>query len=891
MSTFTAYVYMYLCITISLCDSEKTFLVSFQTEGKISTEAWMKYKENITGIDEEFSACHWERIRYFAVEVNAIWAYCFIFSESDINLKCIQIYHYASTSAKRNVDLGIHLEVVTGNVVTVASVMSHSIPYRHREWNHICFTYSSIKNVTQFYYNGKPITTERSNNIKNLPRIFSDKSLFKSTFTVAQEPDNITGGYSPMQLFNGEISELNLWGEMIHEIQIIALANCSSNTKGDVVAWEKQRFVINKADVREINNNALFCEPQNTFAIFPQRTAYLNSKNLCEIHGGKLVVPTSDADQKKILNILSRHKRACIDTQNELLKGKAIWLGMERKRAVWYKADSINMFRPINFTKWNPDGCTKENCGLNLNLSCPYMEENGLWAFGLKSYFCIQIELCTICSFGKAPVFSVKGMCSEDTQLDWNYYIYTDDKSQIVGYNGYKSAKLRRNNSIWKLQDDGVVAETSADYPVGRQNWDYKDRRCGMQSAVNTSLTFSTCFPGKEFTCGNGMCIPLSKRCNHVHECEDNSDEEHCHLVRIPSSYNKLLSPGTYRPIDRPVTLFTKIHVISIDLIDTIQMRIELTFDTQIKWSDDLLKFENMGAKGRSRISVASQKKLWTPLENIVHINSVVGGIIKDKNTILKVLNLTKGMSFNTIDSFENYIHLGKHSQLVFSQRFKVAYRCNFDVTKFPFDTHRCYFKMQLALQKDDSLVFAKDGTAVYYEGPSTWNQFQIQDIRSKVITEMETTNFIFSLRVSRVYMNQMLNIFLPIILLWSLAYFTMFIDLENFSDRFIGSVTTLLVLVALLSSVNEDLPKTSYFKFIDLWFLWNISSILLITLFHICISHIPNNQIRSQSFLAIRNDEGVQNRSLRYKINRVGVILFGIGMIIFLATYYHYSI
>ena len=136
-----------------------------------------------------------------------------------------------------------------------------------------------------------------------------------------------------------------------------------------------------------------------------------------------------------------------------------------------------------------------------------------------------------------------------------------------------------------------------------------------------------------------------------------------------------------------------------------------------------------------------------------------------------------------------------------------------------------------------------------------------------------------------------MLSTFLPTVLLWCLAYFTLFIDIENFSDRFIGTVTALLVLVALLSSVNGDLPKTSYFKFIDMWFLWYITSILLIILFHIFLNNISGSEVRP---LTAKNEcwqttPGKQeNRSgNRVKVNRIGAVMFAITMVLFNGTYF----
>ena len=120
-----------------------------------------------------------------------------------------------------------------------------------------------------------------------------------------------------------------------------------------------------------------------------------------------------------------------------------------------------------------------------------------------------------------------------------------------------------------------------------------------------------------------------------------------------------------------------------------------------------------------------------------------------------------------------------------------------------------------------------------------------------------------------------MLNTFLPTCLLYALAFFTLFIDLENFSDRFIGTVTTLLVLVALLSSLNEDLPKTSYFKFIDLWFVWFISAILFTTLFHILISYISRHY----------------HYKTAVRINQIGILVFAAATAVFIVIYFSLTI
>ena len=45
------------------------------------------------------------------------------------------------------------------------------------------------------------------------------------------------------------------------------------------------------------------------------------------------------------------------------------------------------------------------------------------------------------------------------------------------------------------------------------------------------------------------------------------------------------------------------------------------------------------------------------------------------------------------------------------------------------------------------------------------------------------------------------------------LCYFTFWIDVSDFQDRFMGSLTCLLVLSTLMGSLASSLPKTSYYK------------------------------------------------------------------------------
>ena len=88
-----------------------------------------------------------------------------------------------------------------------------------------------------------------------------------------------------------------------------------------------------------------------------------------------------------------------------------------------------------------------------------------------------------------------------------------------------------------------------------------------------------------------------------------------------------------------------------------------------------------------------------------------------------------------------------------------------------------------------------------------------------------------------------MITIFMPSWLILFIAYLSFFISLENFNNRFMGSLTSLLVLCSLLNAMTNTLPKTSYFKYVDFWFLWYISNSIAMISCHVLIDYLSRKR------------------------------------------------
>ncbi len=72
-------------------------------------------------------------------------------------------------------------------------------------------------------------------------------------------------------------------------------------------------------------------------------------------------------------------------------------------------------------------------------------------------------------------------------------------------------------------------------------------------------LTFSDCHPSK-FTCSDGQCLDLERKCNSIVDCADGSDEAECHFLVVDKSYHREEMPTQKHGEPVQVRLKESIH-------------------------------------------------------------------------------------------------------------------------------------------------------------------------------------------------------------------------------------------------------------------------------------------------------------------------------------------
>lgn len=187
-------------------------------------------------------------------------------------------------------------------------------------------------------------------------------------------------------------------------------------------------------------------------------------------------------------------------------------------------------------------------------------------------------------------------------------------------------------------------------------------------------------------------------------------------------------------------------------------------------------------------------------------------------------------------ESVEDVNSAGANNPLEVSQRYQMIYKCKFYLLRFPFDQQVCNFTMKMAYKKAFPLHFVQDKQPLKYDGSEIVGEFLVSQIKTYTLDDGKETWFIFSVAFSRIYSNQLMATFFPICLIWLLCYLTFFIQIDAFNERIMVAITVLLVMVALQGTIYDELPKTSYYKFIDIWCLWFLTNIFCIAMFHIIL-------------------------------------------------------
>ena len=479
------------------------------------------------------------------------------------------------------------------------------------------------------------------------------------------------------------------------------------------------------------------------------------------------------------------------------------------------------------------------------------IRKDGMWKHNQHS-----LEFCTICAFEVTPVLYLKGLRNSEN-VDWIFYPKKEERETI--YYGYKNSIISQKNMSWTIEERISLRRISSipfledhnlEYPIGRLEWSF--------NAEKHNLTFSTCGPGREFTCGNGKCIPLNKRCDYNADCEDMSDEEDCKLYQLLSTYNKDNSPinvvSEQRGKVTDVGIFFDILSVNKILLD--QSKIYVSYSLTFSWRENRVSYFNVinrisNESDKVMLPEASLLEIWNPIQVLGHMLADIGSVTNDESSMrlkLKMENLPEKV--NPEESFENLVYKGTGGVLQQKMSMKGVYECYYDLFRFPFDRQECNINLQLKKHQDTRFSIDALNSSVTFSGNKQLTEIEITDYYFNLSENEEGIVFGFSISFKTLYQKQLTSLYFQLVLLWIVAYLTLYINVNDFNNRFMGAVTALLVMSTLMDNINNRLPASPQVRLIDIWNIWYVSQIIVIIVFHIFVNGLFNTKyIRPNSW------------------------------------------
>ena len=151
------------------------------------------------------------------------------------------------------------------------------------------------------------------------------------------------------------------------------------------------------------------------------------------------------------------------------------------------------------------------------------------------------------------------------------------------------------------------------------------------------------------------------------------------------------------------------------------------------------------------------------------------------------------------------------------------------------------------------------------------------------------------AIHLKGLYGYHLLNSFTPSTLMVLISFASLFFPIDNFNERVMVSLTSLLVLAALFSQASASSVKTSYFKLLDVWYVTMIFFCFVVVVFNICLHNINIDDItprRKGNYDLTKNEESEevenQEKSVKKatKLNLVMKVLFSFAYVTFMIVY-----
>ena len=165
--------------------------------------------------------------------------------------------------------------------------------------------------------------------------------------------------------------------------------------------------------------------------------------------------------------------------------------------------------------------------------------------------------------------------------------------------------------------------------------------------------------------------------------------------------------------------------------------------------------------------------------------------------------------------STEAGLFSGRRNAIYLTREYYQDYACRFNLIYYPFDTQLCFMTFEVQGKTDNYIKLSKDPKpGIEFLSSRKLVEYEIQmealEFRSVNNVSQGIVKFVFRRNMEF----HVTNTFLQTFLLTCVGYFSYYFDVDNFSDRIMVVLTTMLVVATINSSIQNVSFNT--FRFIS---------------------------------------------------------------------------
>ncbi|KAF7278651.1 hypothetical protein GWI33_008101 [Rhynchophorus ferrugineus] len=326
-----------------------------------------------------------------------------------------------------------------------------------------------------------------------------------------------------------------------------------------------------------------------------------------------------------------------------------------------------------------------------------------------------------------------------------------------------------------------------------------------MSSTTSTTTTTTTTTTRPTSTTPSRpvdiSCLPL----NLMGEMDHLTQEEFTSKLTDSCRYDRLIKPVTTEPL----TVRMQIDLTHIESSDPQQMKSYLY--VQLIYMDNRLKYDTFSPRrGSIQGEEPLRNKIWVP-----HLT-----VKNERESALMGL-----------DGTDVFVQILPNGNVTYSYRMTLTFYCWMNLQKFPFDYQTCAITWTSWSYDTSNLILKwMDVTPVQIASNLHLTEFVLDSYwteESTVHTSFDTGGLAgnyscltFKFKLRREIGYYIMDYFLPSIFLVVTSWVTFWLQADASAPRAVLGTSTMLSFITLNGGLTKNLPKVSYIKASEIWFL-----------------------------------------------------------------------